>query len=103
MRCSISRRAGNFLFNIETKIFPDHPELTPPPDEFARMVLAMVRKHQLEQRVMLQSFDFRTLHAMKKLAPEINASRCGRATIAVSSSIAKDAEAPHRFAEVSDW
>ena len=47
------------------------PELTPPPEEFVRLVLAMVRKHHLESRVMLQSFDFRTLHAMKKIAPEI--------------------------------
>jgi glycerophosphoryl diester phosphodiesterase len=65
---------GKFLFNIETKSFPDHPELTPPPDEFARMVLAIVRKHHLESRVILQSFDFRTLIAMKKLAPEIQLS-----------------------------
>lgn len=62
---------GKFLFNIETKSFPDRPELTPPPEEFARMVLEVVRKHRLEKRVILQSFDFRTLHAMKKLAPEI--------------------------------
>ena len=62
---------GKFLFNIETKSFPDHPELTPPPDEFARLVLDRVRAHHLESRVILQSFDFRTLIAMKKLAPEI--------------------------------
>lgn len=62
---------GKFWFNIETKSFPEHPELTPPPEEFARLVLAVVRKHKLERRVILQSFDFRTLHAMKKLAPEI--------------------------------
>ncbi len=62
---------GAFLFNIETKSFPDHPELTPPPEEFARMVLEEIRRHHLESRVILQSFDFRTLHAMKKLAPEI--------------------------------
>jgi len=62
---------GKFLFNIETKSFPDHPELTPPPAEFARMVLELIRKHHLEKRVVLQSFDFRTLHAMKELAPEI--------------------------------
>jgi glycerophosphoryl diester phosphodiesterase len=58
-------------FNIETKIFADHPELAPPPDEFVRLVLAIVRKHHLENRVMLQSFDFRTLQEMKKIAPEI--------------------------------
>lgn len=62
---------GNFWFNIETKSFPDHPELTPPPDDFARMVLEIVRKHKLEDRVLLQSFDFRTLRAMAKIAPEI--------------------------------
>ncbi len=65
---------GKFLFNIETKIFPQKPELTPPPEEFARMVLAAVRKHHLEARVVLQSFDFRTLVAMKALAPEIKLS-----------------------------
>jgi glycerophosphoryl diester phosphodiesterase len=62
---------GNFLFNIETKSFPDRPELSPAPDEFVRLVLAVIRKHHLEKRVILQSFDWRTLHAMKKQAPEI--------------------------------
>jgi glycerophosphoryl diester phosphodiesterase len=65
---------GKFLFNIETKSFVDKPELTPPPEEFSRMVLAAIRKHRLEARVVLQSFDFRTLIAMKKLAPEIKLS-----------------------------
>jgi glycerophosphoryl diester phosphodiesterase len=62
---------GTFAFNIETKIFADRPQLTPPPEEFARMVLDKIRKYGLEKRVILQSFDFRTLHAMKKLAPGI--------------------------------
>ena len=62
---------GKFLFNIETKIFVERPELSPPPDEFVRLVLAEVRKHHLEARVILQSFDFRTLHEMRKVAPEI--------------------------------
>jgi glycerophosphoryl diester phosphodiesterase len=62
---------GSFDFNIETKIFADRPQLTPPPEEFARMVLEKVRKYGLEKRIILQSFDFRTLHAMKKLAPGI--------------------------------
>jgi glycerophosphoryl diester phosphodiesterase len=62
---------GKFLFNIETKSFPEHPELTPPPEKFSRMVLELVRRYHLEKRVVLQSFDFRTLIAMKKLAPAI--------------------------------
>jgi glycerophosphoryl diester phosphodiesterase len=62
---------GSFKFNIETKIFAEHPELSPPPDEFVRLVLALIRKYHLESRTILQSFDFRTLHEMRKQAPEI--------------------------------
>ncbi len=65
---------GSFDYNIETKSFPDHPEYTPPPDEFSRMVLEKIRKYRLEKRIILQSFDFRTLVAMRKLAPEIRLS-----------------------------
>lgn len=62
---------GKFRFNIETKIDPREPDMTAPPAEFARRTLEVIRKHRLESRVMIQSFDFRTLHEMKKLAPEI--------------------------------
>jgi glycerophosphoryl diester phosphodiesterase len=65
---------GTFDYNIETKSFPDHPEFTPAPDDFARMVLEKVRQYHLESRVILQSFDFRTLIAMRKLAPGIRLS-----------------------------
>jgi len=65
---------GTFQFNIESKIYPSLPNLAPPPDEFAKLVLDQIRKHKLEKRVIFQSFDFRTLHAMKKLAPEIRLS-----------------------------
>ena len=63
---------GEFKFSIEAKSFLDRPELAPPPQEFVRLVLAVIRKHRLERRVLLQSFDFRALHAMKELAPEIS-------------------------------
>ncbi|MGH9631938.1 MAG: glycerophosphodiester phosphodiesterase [Bryobacteraceae bacterium] len=62
---------GDFVFNIETKISADKPQYTPTPEEYARMLLDAIRKHKIESRVRVQSFDFRTLHEMKKLAPEI--------------------------------
>ena len=65
---------GSFAFNIETKSFPDHPEYTPSPKEFDELVLAMVRKNHLESRVILQSFDFRTLREMHSLAPQLRLS-----------------------------
>ncbi|MBX6358762.1 MAG: glycerophosphodiester phosphodiesterase [Acidobacterium ailaaui] len=65
---------GNFDFNVETKSFPSHPELTPSPEEFVKLVDDAVRRHHLQSRVILQSFDFRTLIAMKKLDPSIRLS-----------------------------
>lgn len=62
---------GSFGFNIELKSFPDKPQLAPPPDEFARLVAGAVRRRKLERRVIVQSFDFRTLAAMKRIAPEL--------------------------------
>lgn len=62
---------GAFLFNIETKIFKDHPQYTPPPERFAQMLLQAIDRHNLRSRVIVQSFDFRTLIAMKRLAPEV--------------------------------
>lgn len=62
---------GSFEFNIETKIFPDKPQFTPSPEEFARLLVDAIRRHKLEARVIIQSFDFRTLAAAERLAPEI--------------------------------
>ena len=84
---------GTFQFNVETKIFKNRPELTPPPDEFARMVLDTIRKHKLESRVMVQSFDFRTLQAMKRLAPEIRLSALYSLGVKSFADIAQEAGA----------
>ncbi len=63
-----------FDFNIETKIDPRKPELAPSPEEFSRLLVDMVRKYKMEKRVIVQSFDFRTLHEVKKLAPALRRS-----------------------------
>lgn len=62
---------GRFLFNVETKIFRRRPRYTPSPDRYAELLLERIRAHRLERRVIVQSFDFRTLRAMKRLAPGI--------------------------------
>ena len=62
---------GDFLFNIEVKSFPERPQLAPPPERFADLVCQAIRRHKLEKRVIVQSFDFRVLHALRRLAPGI--------------------------------
>lgn len=89
---SLSDRGG-IQFNIETKSFPDHPELTPPPDVFARMMLDQIRKHKLESRVIVQSFDFRTLRAMKRIAPGIRLAALWEGAARPFVDIAREGEA----------
>jgi glycerophosphoryl diester phosphodiesterase len=58
-------------FNIETKLSPDKPHEAPDPDTFARVVIQAVRAAGLSGRTTIQSFDWRTLIAARRLAPEI--------------------------------
>ena len=62
---------GDFGFLVEIKSYPKRPELTPSPAAYARMVIQALRRHKLEARAIVQSFDFRTLVEMKRQAPDI--------------------------------
>ena len=70
---ALARKSGNdrVRFNIETKISPLHPERTVSPETFARAFIAGIRREKMEQRVTIQSFDWRTLAVVQKEAPEI--------------------------------
>jgi len=66
-------KSGNtsVRFNIESKLHPDRPELSLPPEQFATAVIDVIRQYKLEDRVAFQSFDWRTLQAAQRIAPEI--------------------------------
>ncbi len=70
---ALARRTGNTIvrFNIETKISPEHPQRTLPPEDFARALIDLVREQKLESRVTIQSFDWRTLLVVQREAPQI--------------------------------
>ena len=57
--------------NVETKITPTEPDQTVDAPTFARLAVDAVRAAGLAQRVTIQSFDWRTLIQVKKLAPEV--------------------------------
>lgn len=58
-------------FAIETKINPNRPDATPAPDDFARIVLDEIRRAGMLGRVQIQSFDWRSLQAVQRLAPAV--------------------------------
>ncbi len=57
--------------NIETKVDPNHPENSPEPERFVTLLLALLKKEHFEDRVIVQSFDWRTLQLVQKRAPGI--------------------------------
>lgn len=65
------RDRSDVRFNIETKIEPDHPDLSPSPADFARALVDEVRAAGVEKRSTIQSFDWRTLQEARRIAPEI--------------------------------
>ncbi len=89
-----SGRSKPVEFNIETKISPSHPDWAPPPKRFVELVLAVIRKHGLEDRVILQSFDFRTLAEMRQMEPRIRLSALTSNPMALWREIAKETGAP---------
>jgi len=71
VKASTYPAAAKVEFNIETKIFPSEPQLSPSPAEFAKLVAGVVRKHGMEHRTIVQSFDVRTLREIKLIEPGI--------------------------------
>ena len=67
------RRSGDHhvRLNIETKIDPTHPEESLDPQSFVTAVLGLLRREHFADRVMIESFDWRTLLLVQKQAPEI--------------------------------
>jgi glycerophosphoryl diester phosphodiesterase len=82
---------GAFEYHVEIKSFPEHPEYAPEPEAFARLVLDKIRQFHLEGRAVVLSFDFRTLVAMRTLAPEIRLSALTETDTRAFPAITKEA------------
>jgi hypothetical protein len=68
---ALVRKSGDrhVRLNIETKIDPNHPEQSPEPQRFVTLLLDLLQVEKFSDRVMIQSFDWRTLQLVQKLAP----------------------------------
>ena len=61
--------AQHIEFDLETKINPHEPDATLAPEPFVQTLLGVIREHGMAARVMVQSFDWRTLELLHRLAP----------------------------------
>ncbi|MBR1088249.1 glycerophosphodiester phosphodiesterase [Bradyrhizobium manausense] len=70
---ALVRKSGNerVRFNIETKIDPDHPDQSLGPQAFVTKLLGVIDAEGFSDRVMIQSFDWRTLLLVQQQAPKI--------------------------------
>jgi glycerophosphoryl diester phosphodiesterase len=70
---ALVQKAGNrdVRFNIETKISPTAPGETLGPEDFARTLVAEIRRGGMASRSSIQSFDWRTLQVVQKEARDI--------------------------------
>lgn len=63
--------ANGVRFNIETKVFPEHPDRTVAPDEMAQRLAAVLAAEGVEDRAIVQSFDWRTLKWFQANRPQV--------------------------------
>ncbi|MCP3476227.1 glycerophosphodiester phosphodiesterase [Bradyrhizobium sp. CCGUVB1N3] len=70
---ALVEKSGNtrVRFNIETKIDPNHPDESLDPQAFVARLLGVIDAAGFSGRVMIQSFDWRTLLLVQKQAPKI--------------------------------
>lgn len=70
---ALIRKSGNgsVRVNVETKLSPLAPDETVDPETFATTLVNALRDTGLAQRASIQSFDWRTLKVVQRIAPEI--------------------------------
>jgi glycerophosphoryl diester phosphodiesterase len=68
----VTRRRPFPYYNIETKTNPAFDGVFhPKPEEFVELLMAVIKEKQIEEYVIIQSFDFRTLQYLHQKYPAI--------------------------------
>jgi glycerophosphoryl diester phosphodiesterase len=99
VRSSTLPAARRVQLDVETKLFPAHPELAPSPEAFATLVVRALRGAGLARRSIVQSFDHRSLAAVKRRAPEIRVAMLFAESlpdhVAVARALGAEIVSPH--------
>ena len=72
--------ADKVQFDIETKRDPTLPKETVGPTTFAKKVISVISRYHMTKRSVLQSFDWSTLQAARKIKPRLRRAALADAT-----------------------
>ena len=68
----MTRRRPFPFYNIEIKSLPENDDkFHPKPDEYVDLVMKVIKDNEMEDHVIIQSFDFRSLQYLHKKYPQI--------------------------------
>ena len=87
-------KADAVQFNIETKISPEKPAETVSPEVFVDRLLAVVQAHGMKERVIIQSFDWRTLALVQQRAPGVRTAYLSAQQLWIDNIKPKTASSP---------
>ena len=69
---SSKNKSENLLINLEIKSTPDEENLTPTPEDTVKLVVNEINKSNLKDKIIVSSFDWRTLTEIKNQYSEIS-------------------------------
>jgi len=69
---SLKNKSENLLINLEIKSTPDEENLTPAPEDTVKLVVDEINLSNLKDKIIVSSFDWRTLTEIKNQYPEIS-------------------------------
>ena len=71
LEMSKKNKSENLLINLEIKSTPEEENLTPEPEDTVKLVMNDINESYLKDKIIVSSFDWRTLTAIKNHYPEI--------------------------------
>ena len=72
LKLSLKNLSKDTIINLEIKSTPDEKNLTPNPKEMVQIVLNDIKKSNLQDKIIISSFDWRILREVKNQSPEIS-------------------------------
>ena len=71
LELSSKNKSENLLINLEIKSTPEEENLTPEPEDTVKLIMNDINVTSLKDKIIISSFDWRTLSVIKNQYPEI--------------------------------